>query len=407
MAMRRLFGPAVAAALLFTGLTGCDPATSGPQPAASTQAAVPPARIAAARTSALMVFDDYERTGSAAKLGTAKRADPGGVAQYFTDTDAAGKFQGGGGVGAPLGCGAAAGRSVVDGVVVGTPVASSKSALSIPVSLYVGTRQAAQLSVTADTASGKLRDFSCGQVTAPGLPGVQALVGFYGGLVAAGTDDAAATAALGRLKPRFLTAAFARWGWPGLRADAVTCSEDTMAYWHAAYAPTGATTGGAQWYFWPADAHVNMSVAVDPSADRVAWVYCPGELTPQLTPQSAAAAYSEDQIQGYVGDLFNSYAYLRALQPVGADASAVRAYFVSADAYRTAAGSTGAQPLECSPTAAGSIGADSVKVSGSTATVVLTSAPSAHPVDAGETALGHPRVTLDLATMKIASVSCG
>jgi translation initiation factor 2 gamma subunit (eIF-2gamma) len=63
--------------------------------------------------------------------------------------------------------------------------------------------------------------------------------------------------------------------------------------------------------------------------------------------------------------------------------------------------------VECSATSAGSIGADSVTVSGATATVSLTSAPSDRPVSAGETALGHPRVTIDLGTMKIAPVSCG
>ncbi|MEY9964888.1 hypothetical protein ABIA33_002930 [Streptacidiphilus sp. MAP12-16] len=398
MAMRRLTGYLVTATLVVAALAGCDSSASSPRAGGTTQ--ISPAQVAAARNATLMVVDDYERAGSAAELGTAKKADPGGVAQYFADQNAARRFQGSGGIGAPLGCGVAAGKHVVDGAVIGTPVAS-QNAISIPVSLYIGTKQAAQVSVTADAASGRLKDFSCGPVAAPDLPGVQALVGYYGGSVAAGTDTSA-TAAINQLKQQFLTPAFAKWDWPGLRTDAATCAEDTMPYWHAVYAPTAAPTGGAQWYFWPAGQQVIMSVAVNPTANRVAWVFCLGELIPKWAP----AAYSDDQIQSYVGDLFNTYAYLRALQPVGADASVIRTYFVSPDAYKAAADSTGPQPLECSQTAAGSIGADSVKVTGTTATVALTSAPSPHPVTAGQSALGHPKVILDLATMKIASVSC-
>jgi hypothetical protein len=403
MAIRRRTGTLVTAALLVTGLAACDSAAPAPRASSSPGTArTAPAKIADARLGTLMIVDDYERAGSAVKLGTAKKADPGGIAQYFADPGTATRFQGDGGIDAPVGCGAGTGKQVVDGAVVGTPVVAAGT-VSIPVSLYVGTRQAAQLSVTADAASGKLKGFSCGAVTAPALPGVQALVGYYGGTLAAG--DTAPAAATDRLKQQFLTPAFASWRWSGLRADATTCAEDAMDYWHAVYSPSAAPTGGAQWYFWPAGTdQVNMSVAVDPTAGRVAWVYCPGELTPRpATP----ASYSDDQIQSYVGDLFNDYAYLRALQPVGADASAISAYFASPDAYRAAAGSTGAQALECSTTAAGSIGADSVKVSGSSATVALTSSPVPHPVTAGQTPLGHPRVTLDLTTMKITSVSCG
>ncbi len=420
MGTRRLLTGLVTATLVAAGSVGCG--SSAPRPHSTAPAQAAPAQLAAARTGALMVVDDYERSGAAARSGAAKKADAGGIAQYFADQGTAARFQGAGGIGAPIGCGVATGKNVVDGAVVGTPV-TAQNTISVPVSLYIGTKQAAQVSVTADLASGKLKDFSCGPVAAPDLPGVKALVGYYGGAVAlgaesdakagsdggadSGTDsgsDSGATAADDQLKQQFLTPAFAKWTWPGLRTAAATCSEDTMTYWHAAYAPSDAPTGGAPWYFWPAGSQVIMSVAVDPSANRVAWVNCPGELVPRpATP----ATYSDDQVQSYVGDLFNGYAYLRALQPLGADASVIKGYFASPDAYSSTAAGTGAQPLECSPTAAGSINADSVTVSGTSATVTLTSAPSAHPLSGGETALGHPKVTIDLPSMKITSVSCG
>jgi hypothetical protein len=350
-----------------------------------------------------MIVDDYERSGAAVKLGTAKKPDPGGIAQYFADQSAAQKFQGEG-VGAPLGCGVASDKDVVDGAVIGTPVLSQNT-ISVPVALYVGTRRAAQVDVTADGASGKLTGFSCGSVTAPEPPGAHVLVNYYGGYVAIDADPAAKEA-IKELKKRYLAPGFASWDWPGLRAEASTCADDDPpTYWHAVYAPESAATGGAQWYFWPAgsDSQISMSAAVDSLAGRVGWVFCFGQLVAQATP----AAYSEDQIQSYINDLFNDYSYLLALHPVGADASVISAYFVSPDAYQAAATSTGPLPLECSQTPAGSIGADSVSVSGGTATIALTASPLPHPVGVGETPLGHLRVVLDTASMKIKSVTCG
>ncbi|MEY9836456.1 hypothetical protein ABH941_001676 [Streptacidiphilus sp. EB103A] len=37
----------------------------------------------------------------------------------------------------------------------------------------------------------------------------------------------------------------------------------------------------------------------------------------------------------------------------------------------------------------------------------MTSAPTAHALAPGEKSLGHPTVTVNLSTMKIASVTCG
>jgi hypothetical protein len=145
-----------------------------------------------------------------------------------------------------------------------------------------------------------------------------------------------------------------------------------------------------------------MSVGVDRSAPTVDWVYCIGQLTPLLPP----AAYSDEQVRSYVGGLLDSYAYLQALKPYGADTSAISGYFTSPGAYRDALASTGAQPLECATKAASSMAADGVSVTGTTAVVTLTANPTAHALTPGETVLGHPKITLDLKTMKIASVSC-
>ena len=352
----------------------------------------------------LMVVDDYERAGKAAKEGTGKVADPGGVAQYFAGKAIAAQFQGGGGIDQPVGCGASTGKTVVDGAVVGTPVQSSAvpASISLPVSLYIGTTQTARVTVTADPASGKLTGFSCGAVTAPTMPGVQTLVGFYGGFVESGAGDVASPAIV-QLKQQFLAPAFASWKWAGIHVEPETCAADLPTYWHAAYAAT-ATAAGAQWYFWPGNtgSPINMAVDVDASANRIAWVYCVGQLLPQEPP----APYSGDQIQRYIGDLFTSYAYLLALQPLGADPSGFATYFISLGAYKTSVDSSGIEPLECSSVLAGSIGADSVTVTGTTAVVSMTSAPTDHTVSAGEAPLGHPKVTLDMSTMKILSVSC-
>ncbi|MEZ0065034.1 hypothetical protein ABIA32_001022 [Streptacidiphilus sp. MAP12-20] len=145
-----------------------------------------------------------------------------------------------------------------------------------------------------------------------------------------------------------------------------------------------------------------MTVAVD-RTPKVAWANCTGELVPPLAP----ASYSGDQVEGYIGDVLNGYALLLALKPYGADPSGIAAYFTSPGAYRTAAAHTGAQPLECAATAAGSINPDTATASGNTVVVALTSAPTTHGLTPGEKPLGHPKVTVDLSTMKIASITCG
>jgi hypothetical protein len=234
------------------------------------------------------------------------------------------------------------------------------------------------------------------------VPGSAAVVGYYGGAAAAFGTSTADTS-LARLRQQYLAPAFASFARPELDGDQTTCDEDgSIPYWHAVYAP-GRTGTGAQWYFWPGgNNQVLMSVAVDRSAPRVDWVYCVGQLAPLLPP----AAYSDDQVQSYAGDLFDSYAYLLALKPYGADTSPIADYFTTPSAYRAALASTGTEPLECAATPAGSIDPDSVQVSGMTAVVKLVANPTAHALTPGEHALGHPVVTLDLRTMKIASLTC-
>ncbi|RAG85225.1 hypothetical protein DN069_12715 [Streptacidiphilus pinicola] len=382
--------------LAMGGVAGC---SSDPKPSAKP---APALRLDAAQASALAVVDDYERSGAAVKTGQPKKADPAGLTAYVANAQVAARMQGGGGVGAPVGCGAASGRTVVDGALVGTPVAhGSAGGMAVPVSLYVGTRAAARLTLDTD-AAGRVTDFSCATAADPDLPGGATVVGYYGGAAAAfGAADA--DAALGRLRQQYLDPGFASFTRPGLDGDQSTCAEDgSIPYWHAVYAP-GRTGTGAQWYFWPGGSgQVIMSVAVDRSAPRVSWVYCVGQLQPQLAP----AAYSDDQVQSYVGGVLDSYAYLQALKPYGADTSAIAGYFTSPAAYRDALAGTGAQPLECASKAASSMTADAVSVTGTTAVVTLTANPTAHELTPGETALGHPKVTLDLKSMKIVSVSC-
>jgi hypothetical protein len=384
-------------ALAAAALAGCSSAAS--RPVTPTPTPTPAPQVENARTAALMAVDDYERAGAAVKTGTAKKPDPGGVSQYFASPAVQAKFQGGGGIGAPMGCKAGSGHDVVDGAVIGAPVAG-KSAISVPVNLYVGNRPAARLTATTDL-KGRLTGFSCGSSAALGLPGEPALVGFYGG-VAAVYGTPGADSALAGLKHQYLNPGFAGFARPAIDTDQATCAEDGLTYWHAVYAPT-ATDIGAQWYFWPGGpGRVIMSVAVD-RTPKVAWVNCTGQLVPLLAP----AAYSDDQVEGYVGDLLNSYAVLLALKPYGAHSGGIASYFTTPAAYRTALASTGGEPLECAATAAGSINADSVTTSGTTAVVSLTSAPTAHALTPGEKPLGHPKVTVDLSTMKIASVTCG
>jgi hypothetical protein len=386
----------MAAVLAAGAIAGCS-SDAKPTPPARPASAL---HLDAAQTSALQLLDDYERSGAAVKSGRAKKADPTGLQAYVATAQVLARLRGVGGTGAPIGCGVASGTSVVDGAVVGTPVALG-TGMAVPVSLYVGTRSAARLTLDTD-AAGRITDFSCARAADPDLPGSATIVGYYGGAAAAfGTPDA--DAALGRLRGQYLTPAFASFTRPGLDGDQSTCAEDgSIPYWHAVYAPAR-TGNGAQWYFWPGGSEqIIMSVAVDRSAPRVDWVYCVGQLSPQLPP----ASYSDDQVQSYVGGLLDSYAYLQALKPYGADTSAIAGYFASPGAYRDAVASTGAQPLECATKAAGSVDADSVSVTGTTAVVGLTANPTAHALTPGETALGHPRVTLDLRTMKITSMSC-
>ncbi|TDT98142.1 hypothetical protein EDD99_6357 [Streptomyces sp. 846.5] len=392
MHVARPVGYLATLALAAAALVGCSSAASGPA------TSEPAPQVENARTAALMAVDDYERAGAAVKTGAAKKPDPGGVSQYFASPAVRAKFQGDGGIDAPMGCKAGSGHDVVDGAVIGTPVAA-KGAVSVPVNLYVGNRPAARLTATTDL-KGRLTGFSCGTAAALGLPGEPALVGFYGGAAAVyGTPGA--DSALGILKRQYLNPGFAGFARPAIDTDQATCAEDGLTYWHAVYAPA-ATNIGAQWYFWPGGpGQVIMSVAVDPTP-KVAWVNCTGQLVPPLAP----AAYSDDQVESYIGDLLNSYAVLLALKPYGADVSGIASYFATPAAYRTAAASTGSEPLECAVTAAGSINADSVTTSGTTAVVSLTSAPTAHALATGEKPLGHPRVTVNLSTMKIASVTC-
>ena len=393
MRAARPVGYLVTLALATAALVGCSSAAPRPATPASTP------RIAEARTAALMAVDDYERAGVAVKSGTAKKPDPGGVAQYFASPSVATKFRGDGGIDAPMGCKAAAGHSVVDGAVIGTPV-PAEDTVTVPVNLYIGAHAAARLTLTTDP-TGKLTGFTCGPAADLGLPGEPALVGFYGG-VAAALGTPAFDSTLATLKQQYLNPGFAAFARPGMDTDQSTCAEDGLTYWHAVYAPN-ATSTGAQWYFWPGGGpgQVIMTVAVD-RAPKVAWVNCTGQLTPPLAP----AAYSDDQVEGSIGDELNSYALLLALKPFGADPSGFATYFTSPDAYRTAAASTGAQPLECAATAAGSINPDTVTSSGTTAVVTLTSAPTTHALTPGEKPLGHPKVTVNLATMKIASITC-
>lgn len=385
-----------AGALAVATLTGCSSTpkrVTHPTPA-------PALHLGAAQASALAVVDDYERSGAAVRSGRPKKANPAGLQAFVANAQVAARLQGGGGIGAPVGCGVSSGKDVVDGALVGTPVAHD-GGMAVPVSLYAGTRDAARLTLDTD-AAGRVTDFSCAAATDPGLPGSAALVGYYGGATAAfGAADSAAT--LGRLRQQYLAPGFASFTRPELDGDQSTCAEGgTIPYWHAVYAP-GRTGTGAQWYFWPGGGdQVVMSVAVDRSAPRVDWVYCVGQLVPPLPP----ANYSDDQVRTYVGGLLDSYAYLQALKPYGADTSAIGGYFTSPSAYREAVAATGAQPLECAARPASSMTADSVSVSGATAVVTLTADPTAHALTAGETALGHPKVTLDLTSMKIASVSC-
>ncbi|MEY9873098.1 hypothetical protein ABH931_002579 [Streptacidiphilus sp. MAP12-33] len=391
----RRIGTLAVLALTALAATGC---SSAPKPVAK---AAPAPHVGAAQTSALAVVDDYERSGAAVKTGQPKKADPAGLTAYLANAQVAARLQGSGGIGAPLGCGAASGHTVVDGAIVGTP-APHGDGLAVPVSLYTGTRSAARLTLDTD-ATGRITDFSCGPATDPGVPGSATVVGYYGGATAAfGTSGS--DAALARLRQQYLAPAFASFTRPELDGDQTTCAEDgSLPYWHAVYAP-GRTGTGAQWYFWPGggSGQVIMSVAVDRTAPRVDWVYCVGQLTPQLPP----APYSDDQVQSYVGGLLDAYAYLQELKPYGADTSAIAGYFASPAAYRTAVASTGAQPLECAARAAASVDSDAVQVNGTTAVVKLTANPTAHALTPGEHALGHPVVTLDLRTMKIASVTC-
>jgi hypothetical protein len=375
------------------------------QPAPSGQADPVPAagpaggqQAAAARTSLLMVLDDYERDGVAVKTGEPKKDYGDDMKQYYADVAAMAKIHGGGGIGAPLGCGKAAGKTVVDGAIIGAPIVAG-GVVTLPVTLYTGQRSVANVDVTADS-TGKLTGLACRPPAVPELPGAAVLAGYYGGVAAAaGAPDADEQAKA--LRQLYVAAAFAGFTRTDVDADQSTCAEDGLAYWHAAYDPQ-ATSTGAQWYFNPGGQNqVEMSVAVDPLAGRVSWVYCFGQLTPPLTP---GGAYSDSQVQSFVGDLFNDYAYLLALKPFGADSAGMEAYFVSGAAYRASVAATGKQPLECSDVAATSIGADTVEVAGGTAVVALTSSPSGHPVTDG--ALGHPKVTVDMATLKIVSVAC-
>ncbi|GAA1986272.1 hypothetical protein [Catenulispora subtropica] len=345
-----------------------------------------------------MVLDDYERDGAAAKTGIPKKDFGDDLTRYYADATAMSRIHGGGGIEAPIGCGKAAGKTVVDGAIIGAP-ASSAGAVTIPVTLYTGTTPVATALVTADPA-GRLTGVTCQPPAAPNLPGADVLAGFYGSVAASATDPEADDKTKA-LKDEYLAPAFAKFTRPDVDADQALCAEDAMTYWHAVYAP-GATTTGAQWYFNSGGTNqVNMSVAVDAAASRVAWVYCFGQLVPPLTP---GGAYSDSQVQSFVGDLFNDYAYLLALKPFGADASGMKAYFASDAAYQAAVTGTGAQPLECSATPAVSIGADTATITGDTAVVELTSSPSGHPVTSG--ALGHMKVTVDLATMRFTSAVC-
>jgi hypothetical protein len=155
-------------------------------------------------------------------------------------------MQGNGGIGAPLGCGIASGKTVVDGAIIGTPVAHGDG-MTVPVNLYTGTRSAARLTLDTD-AAGRITDFSCSTATDPGLPGNATVVSYYGGAAAAfGAANSDAT--LGKLRQQYLAPAFATFTRPGLDGDQSTCAEDgSIPYWHAVYAP-GRTGTGAQWYF--------------------------------------------------------------------------------------------------------------------------------------------------------------
>lgn len=401
------YGRIMTAILLCTALSGCSHQSShqashqDPPKAAGPVAAAAPAETpeaAAARTNLLMVLDDYERDGAAVKTGVPKKDYGDDFKQYYADAASMTAIHGTGGVGAPIGCGRAAGKTVVDGAIIGSPTTSGAT-ISLPATLYTGPRPAATLTVTAD-ATGKLTGLTCGPPTVPDLPGAAVLADYYGGVAAlAGSTDA--DAQVEALKQKYVAPAFAAFTRTDVNADQSTCAEDGMTYWHAAYAPR-ATTTGAQWYFNPGGQNqVEMSVAVDALTTRVAWVYCFGQLTPLLTP---GGAYSDSQVQSFVGDLFNDYAYLAALKPFGADLSGMKQYFTSDAAYQASMAATGKQPLECSDVPATSIGADTVSVAGGTAVVGLTSSPSGHPVAAD--ALGHPKVTVDMATLKIVAVTC-
>jgi hypothetical protein len=395
------YGRVAAAIVIAAALTGCGHAASR-HPAPTPATTVAPAgavKAGAARTSLLMVLDDYEREGAAVKTGKPKKDYGDDMTKYYADGAAMARIHGGGGVGAPIGCGQASGKTVIDGAVVGNPT-SSGGTITLPVTLYTGTAPVTNVAVTA-TDAGKLTGFTCQPPSAPNLPGAAVLAKFYGGVAAVAADPEADDKTKA-LKDQFVAPDFAKFTRTDVDADQSLCAEDTMTYWHAAYDPA-ATTTGAQWYFNPGGSNqVNMSVAVDPAGSRVAWVYCFGQLTPPLTP---GGAYSDSQVQSFVGDLFNDYAYLQALKPFGADTSGMKVYFASETAYQAAEANTGAQPLECSSTAATSIGADNVAVTGTTAVVDLTSSPSGHPVDTGD--LGHPKVTVDMATLKITNVACG
>lgn len=372
-------------------------ATTSATGAADSGAAVQP-KPAAARTTLLAVLDDYERDGAAVKTGKPKKSHGDDMTKYYADAAAMTAIHGGGGIGAPLGCGKASAKSVIDGAIIDVPDVSGDG-VELPVTLFAGATPVTGLLVGTDQA-GRLTGITCRPPAVPDLPGAQVLAAFYGG-VAALAADPNADDKTGALKDRYLAPAFAKFTRPDVDADQSLCAEDALTYWHAVYDPT-ATTTGAQWYFNAGGGgQVNMSVAVDSAAGHVAWVYCFGQLA---APPAPGAAYSDTQIQSFIGDLFNDYAYLHALTPFGADASGMKAYFASDAAYQSAVTGTGAQPLECSATAATSIGADSVTLSGQTAVIGLTSSPSGHPVTTG--ALGHPTVTVDPSTMKITKVAC-
>jgi hypothetical protein len=390
-------GRLAAAIVMTAALAGCSHSSLHPKASTATSPAGAP-QLAAARSSVLTVLDDFEREGQAVKLGKPKKDWGDDMSKYYADPVAMTSIHGGGGISAPISCGKASGKTVIDGAIVGTPTTAAGT-ITLPVTLYVGATAATNVDITTNNA-GKLLGISCLPAAAPNLPGAATLAAYYGG-AAAVAADANADDEVSALKDTYVVPAFAKFTRTDVDADQSTCAEDTFSYWHAVYDPK-ATSTGAQWYFNAGGGgQVNMTVAMDAPASHVAWVYCFGQLTPPLT---AGGAYSDSQVQSFVSDLFNDYAYLQSLKPFGADTSGMKVYFASDAAYQTAVTSTGAQPLECSPTAATSIGADTVTAKGTTDVVDLTSSPSGHPVTTG--ALGHPRVTVDTTTMKITTVAC-